>query len=87
MGVVMGYRYPLRSSKPLHDDKILREGQPCRKCGYPVLRKEHQPGYDTSRKAYYFEWWFVCPNSQCKTAYFVEDAKRAPEPTRQPRLF
>jgi len=55
--------------------KIVRAGQPCRKCGTPVVRREHAPnaqGY--KKKAYWFEWWFACP--RCRTLFMVEAAKR-----------
>ena len=53
--------------------KITQAGQPCRHCGAPVVKRTHQkPPKPT--KAYYFAWWFACP--QCKALYMVEDAKR-----------
>jgi hypothetical protein len=55
---------------------ITREGQPCKHCGTPVVRREHEkpPKYRPGR--YFFEWWFLCPNRNCKAIYMVEDAKR-----------
>jgi ribonuclease HI len=53
--------------------KITEEGQPCRKCSTPVVRRIP----DRKRKkgqAYYFEYYLYCP--QCGTRYLVEDAKR-----------
>ena len=59
--------------------KITQEGQPCRKCSTPVIkriprrkRKENQ--------LYYFEYYLYCPN--CHTMYMVEEAKRYIEPGR-----
>ena len=53
--------------------RITNEGQPCRKCSTPVIRKipkrSHKPG-----QAYYFEYYLLCPS--CGTMYMVEDAKR-----------
>jgi uncharacterized protein with PIN domain len=53
--------------------KITHEGQPCRKCSTPVIKKipkrKHKPG-----QAYYFEYYYQCP--RCKTMYMVEEAKR-----------
>lgn len=56
--------------------KILREGQACRKCGTPVVKRGHKPGASHANRAYYFEWWFACTNPRCNTLYMVEDAKR-----------
>jgi uncharacterized protein with PIN domain len=54
--------------------KILREGQPCRKCGTPVVRKEHKPDWRPKPgRSYWFRWWFECTN--CKERYMVEAAK------------
>ena len=54
--------------------KSITEGDECRKCNTPLIRKEPKkrnlkPGQD-----YYFEYYLFCRN--CKTMYFVEDAKR-----------
>ena len=62
--------------------KITEQGQPCRKCGAPVVRKAHgkkpRPKSPQQKKpgGYYFEWWLKCPNPKCKTLYMVEAAKR-----------
>lgn len=61
--------------------KIKQEGQPCRKCATPVVKKipkrKQKPG-----KSYYFEYYLLCP--QCKTMYMVEEAKRF---TKEQKLF
>jgi ribonuclease HI len=53
--------------------RITEEGQPCRKCGTPVVKQK-----PTSKRkpdqAYYFEYYLYCPG--CETRYTVEDAKR-----------
>jgi ribonuclease HI len=52
---------------------ITEEGQPCRKCGTPVIRKT--PKRKTrAGQAYYYEYYLYCPN--CHTTYMVEEAKR-----------
>lgn len=61
-------------TKPAAKYKIVEEGQPCRKCSTPVIkkiprRKKLKPG-----QSYYFEFFFLCPN--CKAMYMVEEAKR-----------
>ncbi len=55
--------------------KIRYEGQPCRKCGTPVVKKEHKSNFKPKKnQPYYFLWWFRCNN--CRTTYCVEEAKR-----------
>ncbi len=65
--------------------KVTREGQPCRKCSTPVVkrkpRKKPKPG-----QKYYYEYYFYCPN--CGTTYTVEEAKKPYEdPHEQMSLF
>ncbi len=54
-------------------EKITREGQPCRKCSTPVIKRTPRPKPKRNRH-YYFEYYFYCPN--CRTIYMVEEAKR-----------
>lgn len=53
--------------------KITEEGQPCRKCGTPVVKRipriKHKP-----QQEYYFEYYLFCP--KCGDMYMVEAAKR-----------
>lgn len=53
--------------------KITQEGQPCRKCSTPVIKKIPHKKVKRSQ-VYYFEYYFYCPN--CHTMYMVEEAKR-----------
>lgn len=53
--------------------KITQEGQPCRKCSTPVIKKIPKKRIK-SEKAYYFDYYYFCP--ECKTMYMVEEAKR-----------
>jgi ribonuclease HI len=61
----------LEKSRP---SKITREGQPCRKCGTPVVKRipkrKQKPG-----QTYYYEYYLQCP--QCQAIYLVDDAKRS----------
>lgn len=65
-----GYKHP---PKEQNLAKITREGQPCRKCSTPVLKKiphrKRKPG-----QTYYYEYYFLCP--KCGRMYMVEEAKR-----------
>jgi ribonuclease HI len=53
--------------------KITKEGQPCRKCGTPVVKKTPK-GKRKPDQSYYYEYYLYCPG--CKTRYLVEQAKR-----------
>lgn len=52
--------------------KIVSEGQPCRKCGAPVVKRTHNRP-SKPNQAYWFQWWFACP--KCKAQYMVEEAR------------
>lgn len=54
--------------------EITKAGQPCRKCGTPVVKRIPKRKR-RSDQAYYFEYYLQCP--QCETIYMVEDAKRS----------
>jgi ribonuclease HI len=53
--------------------EITEEGQPCRKCSTPVIKRKPKRRRSTG-KTYYFEYYLYCPG--CETIYMVEDAKR-----------
>lgn len=65
-----------QGSESTNNMKITSEGQACRKCSTPVVKKiprtKPQPG-----QAYRFEYYLYCP--QCHTNYMVEEAKRSIE--------
>jgi ribonuclease HI len=55
--------------------KITYEGQPCRKCGEPVIKRI--PNKKNQKdKAYTYAYYFFCPNPSCKTMYMVDEAKQ-----------
>jgi ribonuclease HI len=64
--------------------KILQEGDQCRKCGTPVIKRQPKQKALKPGQNYYFEFYLLCPN--CKTMYMVEEAKRYSE-TRDNSLF
>lgn len=64
---------PTPAHKTLGQTKITREGQPCRKCSTPVVRKVPVRKL-RSDQPYYFEYYFYCPG--CHAMYMVEAAKR-----------
>jgi ribonuclease HI len=53
---------------------ISKEGDNCRKCNTPVVKKQTKKKKLKPNQEYNFEYFFLCPN--CKTMYFVEEAKR-----------
>lgn len=61
------------SSPNLLNQKILKEGQSCRKCGSSVVKvfpkRKIKPG-----QKYYYEYYLSCP--ACGTIYLVDEAKR-----------
>jgi uncharacterized protein with PIN domain len=64
---------PLERTVPKGSRKITAEGQPCRHCGTPVVKKVRHRRI-SPRRAYYYAWTLFCEN--CKTMYLVEEAKR-----------
>ena len=68
---------------------IVHEGQPCSKCGTPVVKRVRRKDQKLKPgQRYYFDWWFRCP--RCAALYMVESAKKfvLPESTdRSNRLF
>jgi len=53
--------------------KITNEGQPCRKCSTPVVKRTPRKKPKSSQ-LYFFEYYLYCP--KCHTMYMVEEAKR-----------
>jgi hypothetical protein len=54
--------------------KITAEGQPCRHCGTPVVKRVPRQRKVKEGQAYRFAWYLFCPN--CKAMYMVEEAKQ-----------
>jgi len=57
--------------------QITQEGDLCRKCSTPVIKKIPKRGKAKRKQKYYFEYYFYCPN--CSTIYNIEEAKRKVE--------
>lgn len=55
-------------------NKILNEGDTCRKCNTPVIKKQTKKKTLKPNQEYYFDYYLLCPS--CKTMYMVEEAKR-----------
>lgn len=55
--------------------KIEKEGDNCRKCGVPVIKKVRKKRKKIKPKqTYFYEYVLLCPT--CKTMYLTDDAKR-----------
>lgn len=55
--------------------KIQNEGDLCRKCGEPVIKRIPSKSRKIKpNQTYYFEYYLYCPS--CKNMYLVEEAKR-----------
>jgi len=53
--------------------KITREGQKCRHCGTPVVKKIPQRKQIGKNQKYFYQWYLYCP--KCYAMYMVEKAK------------
>lgn len=54
--------------------KMTEEGQPCRKCNTPVVKRVPKKKTVKPGQSYYYDWYLYC--SGCKSMYMVEAAKR-----------
>lgn len=54
--------------------KVSTEGDACRKCNTPVVKKPTKKKEVKPGQAYYYEFYLFCPG--CKTMYLMEEAKR-----------
>lgn len=54
--------------------KVLNEGDNCKKCDTPVIKKQTKKKALKPNQEYYFDYFLLC--TRCKTMYMVEDAKR-----------
>lgn len=65
---------PQQSSQSHNKSKVLKEGDECRKCNTPVIKKQPKRKPLKPNQTYYFEYYLLCPN--CNAMYMVEEAKR-----------
>lgn len=61
------------SALPPSKAKIVSEGQPCRKCGTPVVKRAPRKRAVKASQAYRYAWYLYCPG--CRTVYFVDEGK------------
>jgi len=69
-----GYIDYLEHRDYYQEQKVENEGDLCRKCGEPVIKKTPKKRKIKSHQTYYYEYYLLCP--ACKTRYITEDAKR-----------
>ena len=53
--------------------KHKNEGEPCRKCQTPLIKRTTKRKKRKAGQTYYFKWILCCPN--CRSIYMVEEAK------------
>ena len=51
--------------------KMESIGQPCRKCGHPVVKQVTKR--NGLHRAFWYAWYLLCPG--CKAMYMVDEAK------------
>jgi len=65
--------------------KITKEGDLCRHCNTPVIKKTSTNKKLKPNQTYYFEYYMFCPS--CKAMYMVEEAKKYVDTTDKQSLF
>lgn len=65
--------------------KITQEGDLCRHCNTPVVKKASKNRKLKTNQAYYFEYYMYCPS--CKAMYMLEEAKKYVDSSDNPSLF
>ncbi len=61
-------------SAELNNTSHKLAGEPCRKCGTPIIQKPTKAKPYKPGQTYYYEWYLSCPG--CNTMYMVDEAKR-----------
>ncbi|WP_458625995.1 ribonuclease HI [Winogradskyella sp. PC D3.3] len=69
-----GYLDYLEHIEDYKEKSIEKEGDLCRKCQTPTVKKVPKKRKFNKNKSYYFEYYLYCNN--CKAMYMVEEAKR-----------
>lgn len=69
-----GYLDYLENIEYYQERKIEIEGDLCRKCDTPTVKKSTKNRKLKPNQTYFYEYYLSCPN--CKAMYMVEDAKR-----------
>ncbi|MFY0712770.1 ribonuclease HI [Seonamhaeicola sp. NFXS20] len=69
-----GYLDYLDNIEDYQEKKLEKEGDLCRKCNTPTIKKTPKKRKVKKNQIYYYEYYLYCPN--CKAMYMVEDAKR-----------
>ncbi|MCF1192503.1 ribonuclease HI [Mangrovimonas sp. AS39] len=69
-----GYLDYLENIEYYQEQKIEKEGDLCRKCQTPVIKKSPKKRKIIKNQNYYFEYYMFCPN--CRAMYMVEEAKK-----------
>ena len=65
--------------------KIEKEGDLCRKCNVPVIKRITKDTRSRLKRAYCFTYHLYCPN--CRQIYLVEKAKITTEEAKKTSRF
>jgi len=69
-----GYLDYLEHIEDYQEKTIKKEGELCRKCNTPTIKKSPNKRKIKPNQTCYYEYYLYCPN--CKAMYMVEEAKR-----------
>jgi ribonuclease HI len=69
-----GYSDYLENIEDYQEKTIKKEGDLCRKCDTPTVKKVPKKRKIKQNQTFYYEYYLYCPN--CKAMYIVEEAKR-----------
>lgn len=69
-----GYLDYLEHIEDYKEKSIEKEGDLCRKCNTPTVKRVPKKRKINKNKSFYYEYYLFCPN--CRAMYMVEDAKR-----------
>jgi len=58
-------------------ENLIKKGDFCKKCMYPLIVRKTKPKKLENIKHYYYEYYFWC--RKCQTLYHTDDAKRYPK--------
>ncbi len=78
-------RNEIAEKKNNNKPRVQKEGDLCRKCDIPVIKRFPPKTKIKEGQKYYYEYYLYC--SQCQSMYMVEDGKRLVEENKKKTLF
>jgi hypothetical protein len=55
-------------------------GDLCPRCDEIMVKYEHSPGWKPEPGRYYYKYWFICINTQCRTTVICPHQAQAGGP-------